>query len=63
MRFPLQCASSSLQNIFLRFGEKNHLNFAIPRDGAQLYGEREMYFSDCELSTNDGDDEQGTTGT
>ena len=63
LRFPLKCASSSLQNIFLRFGEKNHLNFAIPRGGAQLYGEREIYFFDCELSVNDGDDEQGTTGT
>ena len=33
-----QCASSSLQNIFLRFGEKYSLNFAVPRAGHQLYG-------------------------
>ena len=36
----VQCGSSSLQNIFLRFGEKNNLNFAIPRRGShQLYGQ------------------------
>ena len=34
-----KCASSSLQNIFLRFGEKNNLNFAIPAGKAhELYG-------------------------
>jgi len=34
-----KCASSSLQNIFLRFGEKHNLNFALPRGGGhQFYG-------------------------
>lgn len=33
-----KCASSSLQNIFLRYGEKNQLNFAVPKSGHQLYG-------------------------
>ena len=59
MRFPLQCASSSLQNIFLRFGEKNNLNFAVPKGGAQLYGERHIYFS----TDGDDDDYQATSGT
>ena len=26
-----KCASSSLQNIFLRFGEKRNLNFVLPK--------------------------------
>ena len=33
-----QCASSSLQNIFFRFGEKYELNFVLPYGGHQLYG-------------------------
>ena len=33
-----KCGSSSLQNIFLRFGEKNNLTFAIPEKGHLLYG-------------------------
>lgn len=33
-----QCASSSIQNIFLRFGEKNDLNIVVPRMGHQLLG-------------------------
>merc|ERR1719186_104792 len=34
-----KCASSSLQNIFLRFGEKNNLQFVLPRGGYQFGGE------------------------
>jgi len=34
-----KCASSSLQNIFLRYGEKHNLNFAVPDHGHQLYDE------------------------
>ena len=33
-----QCASSSLQNIFLRFGEKHNLNFALPIKGGSFTG-------------------------
>ena len=28
-----KCASSSLQNIFLRFGEKRNLSFVLPKGG------------------------------
>ena len=30
-----KCASSSLQNIFLRFGEKRNLNFVLPKGRVQ----------------------------
>ena len=30
-----KCASSSLQNIFLRFGEKRDLNFVLPMGRVQ----------------------------
>ena len=34
----LQCASSSLQNIFFRFGEKHSLTFVLPNQGGRLGG-------------------------
>ena len=34
--FVLQCASSSMQNIFFRFGERNHLNIVLPRGGYHI---------------------------
>eukprot|EP00092_Neocalanus_flemingeri_P102812 GFUD01131520.1.p1 GENE.GFUD01131520.1~~GFUD01131520.1.p1 ORF type:complete len:397 (+),score=109.33 GFUD01131520.1:40-1230(+) len=33
-----KCASSSLQNIFLRFGERHNLNFVLPNSGYQIGG-------------------------
>ena len=36
--FRWQCASSTLQNIMFRFGEKNNLTFVLPNVGGNLGG-------------------------